>query len=59
MYIAIFIDSMFFSLRRDTVKKKYVIFTMRIQKSGKYEILGFYNNSIKNHIAYKNMLMDF
>lgn len=36
MYIAIFIDSMFFSLRRDTLQKKYVIFAMRIQKSGKY-----------------------
>ena len=57
-YIAIFVDAMFFSLRRDTVQKECVIFAMGIRDSGNYEILGFYMNPVENHIAYRNILMD-
>ena len=57
-YIAIFMDAMFFSLRRDTVQKECVIFAMGIKESGNYEILGFYMNPVENHIAYRNVLMD-
>ncbi len=57
-YIAIFMDAMFFSLRRDTVQKECVIFAMGIQESGNYEILGFYMNPVENHVAYRNVLMD-
>ncbi len=57
-YIAIFMDAMFFSLRRETVQKEYVIFAMGIRESGQYEILGFYMNPVDNHIAYRNALMD-
>jgi putative transposase len=57
-YIAIFMDAMFFSLRRDTVQKECVIFAMGIKETGQYEILGFYMNPIENHIAYRNVLMD-
>ena len=57
-YIAIFMDAMFFSLRRDTVQKECVIFAMGIRETGQYEILGFYMNPIENHIAYRNVLMD-
>ena len=39
-YIAIFMDAMFFSLRRDTVEKECVIFAIGIRESGNYEILG-------------------
>jgi putative transposase len=57
-YIAIFMDAMFFSLRRDTVEKECVIFAMGIRENGNYEILGFYMNPVENHIAYRNVLMD-
>ncbi len=57
-YIAIFMDAMFFSLRRETVQKECVIFAMGIKESGNYEILGFYMNPVENHIAYRNVLMD-
>jgi putative transposase len=57
-YIAIFMDAMFFSLRRDTVQKECVIFAMGIRDNGQYEILGFYMNPVENHIAYRNVLID-
>ena len=57
-YIAIFMDAVFFSLRRDTVQKECVIFAMGIKELGNYEILGFYMNPMENHIAYRNVLMD-
>ena len=57
-YIAIFMDAVFFSLRRETVQKECVIFAMGIRESGNYEILGFYMNPVENHIAYRNVLMD-
>ena len=57
-YIAIFMDAMFFSLRRETVQKECVIFAMGIRETGQYEILGFYMNPVENHIAYRNVLMD-
>ena len=57
-YIAIFMDAMFFSLRRDTVEKECVIFAMGIRENGNYEILGFYMNPVENHVAYRNVLMD-
>ena len=40
-YIAIFLDGLFFFLRRDTVEKEPVIFAMGIKETGEYEILGF------------------
>ena len=57
-YIAIFLDAMFLSLRRETVEKECVIFAMGIRESGYYEIMGFYMNPVENHIAYRNVLMD-
>ena len=57
-YIAIFMDAVFFYLRRETVQEERVIFAMGIRESGNYEILGFYMNPIENHIAYRNVLMD-
>ncbi len=47
-YITIFMDTMFFSLRRDTVQKECVIFA----------ILGFYMNPVENNITYRNVLME-
>ena len=38
-YIAIFMDAIFFSLRRETVEKECVIFAMGIKETGQYEIL--------------------
>ena len=57
-YIAVFMDAMFFSLRRDTVQKECVIFAMGIRDNGQYEIPGFYMNPVENHIAYRNVLID-
>ena len=57
-YIAIFMDAMFFSLRRETVEKECVIFAMGIKETGQYEILGFYMNPVENHVAYRNVLID-
>jgi putative transposase len=57
-YIAVFMDAMFFSMRRDTVQKECVIFAMGIRESGNYEILGFYMNPVENHTAYRNVLID-
>ena len=57
-YIAIFMDAIFLSLRRETVQKECVIFAMGIRETGQYEILGFYMNPVENHIAYRNVLMD-
>ena len=57
-YIAIFLDAMFLSIRRETVEKECVIFAMGIRESGYYEIMGFYMNPVGNHIAYRNVLMD-
>ncbi len=57
-YIAIFMDAVFYSLRRETVQKESVIFAMGIRESGNYEILGFYMNPDENHIACRNVLMD-
>ena len=49
---------MFTYLCRETVQKERVIFAIGIQESGNYKILGFYMNSVENHIAYGNVLMD-
>ena len=57
-YIAIFMDAMLLSLRKDTVQKECVIFATGIRETGQYEILGFYTNPIENHIAYRNVPMD-
>lgn len=57
-YIAVFMDAMFLSLRRETVEKECVIFAMGIKESGHYEILGFYMNPVENHTAYRNVLAD-
>jgi len=46
-YISLFMDAMFFSLRRNTVQKGCVIFAMGIRESGNYEILGFYINPVR------------
>ncbi len=40
-YIAIFLDGLFFFLRRDTVEKEPIIFALGIKETGEYEILGF------------------
>ena len=52
-YNAIFMDAMFFSLRRETVHKECVIFVIGIRETGQYGILGFYVNHVENHIAYQ------
>ena len=41
-YIAIFLDGLFFYLRRGNVDKEPVIFALGIKETGEYEVLGFY-----------------
>ncbi len=48
-YIAIFLDGLFFFLRRDTVQKEPIIFAMGIKETGEYEILGFYLTVKESH----------
>jgi transposase-like protein len=53
-YIAIFLDGLFFFLRRDTVEKEPVIFAMGIKETGEYEILGFYLSSKETQHIFHN-----
>ena len=57
-YIAIFLDGLFFFLRRDTVEKEPVIFAMGIKETGEYEILGFYLSSKETHNTYSTIIQD-
>jgi len=54
-YIAIFLDALFFYLRRDTVEKEPIIFAMGIKESGEYEII-FYISSKESHISYNEAI---
>jgi Transposase and inactivated derivatives len=54
-YIAIFLDALFFYLRRDTVEKEPIIFAMGIKESGEYEII-FYISSKESHISYNEVI---
>jgi transposase-like protein len=56
-YIAVFLDGLFFFLRRDTVEKEPVIFAMRTLK-GEYEILGFYLSAKEIHNTYSTIIQD-
>ncbi len=53
-YIAIFLDALFFFLRKDTVEKEPIFFAMGmdIKESGGYEVLGFYTDVKKSHMSY-------
>ena len=55
-YIAIFMDAMFFSLRRDTVEKECVIFAMGIRESGNYEMM---RSHIVGYISFSTGIMVF
>ena len=57
-YIAIFLDALFFFLRRDTVEKEPILFAMGIRESGEYEILGFYLMSKESHNSYVAVIKD-
>jgi len=54
-YIAIFLDALFFYLRRDTVDKEPIIFAMGIKESGEYEII-FYISSKESHLSYNEVI---
>ncbi len=57
-YIAIFLDALFFFLRRDTVEKEPILFAMGIRESGEYEIMGFYLASKESHLSYTAVIND-
>lgn len=57
-YIAIFLDGLFFFLRRDTVEKEPILFAMGIRETGEYEILGFYLTSKESHNSYVSVIKD-
>ncbi len=57
-YIAIFLDALFFFLRRDTVEKEPILLAMGIRESGEYEILGFYLASKESHLSYTAVIDD-
>ena len=54
-YIAIFLDALFFYLRRDTVDKEPIIFAMGIKESGEYGII-FYISSKESHLSYNEAI---
>ena len=56
-YIAIFLDALFFYLRRDTVEKEPIIFAMGIKESGEYGII-FYISSKESHLSYSEVISD-
>ena len=56
-YIAIFLDALFFYLRRDTVDKEPIIFAMGIKESGEYGII-FYISSKESHLSYSEVISD-
>jgi len=57
-YIAIFLDGLFFFLRRETVEKEPILFAMGIRETGEYEILGFYLASKESHNSYVSVIRD-
>jgi len=57
-YIGIFLDALFFYLRRDTVEKEPIIFAMGIEESGEYEIPGFYISSKESHLSHNEVIND-
>ena len=57
-YIAIFLDELFFYLRRGNVDKEPVIFALGIKETGEYEVLGFYLTVKESHNSYKEVLED-
>ena len=57
-YIAIFLDGLFFYLRRGNVDKEPVIFALGIKETGEYEVLGFYLTVKESHNSYKEVLED-
>jgi len=54
-YIAIFLDALFFYLRRDTVEKEPIIFAMGIKESGEYGII-FHISSKESHLSYNEVI---
>ena len=57
-YIAIFLDALFFFLRRETVEKEPILFAMGIRETGEYEIMGFYLASKESHLSYVAVIKD-
>ncbi len=57
-YIAVFLDGLFFYLRRGNVDKEPVIFALGIKETGEYEVLGFYLTVKESHNSYKDVLED-
>ena len=57
-YIAVFLDGLFFYLRRGNVDKEPVIFALGIKETGEYELLGFYLTVKESHNTYKDLLED-
>ena len=57
-YIAVFLDGLFFYLRRGNVDKEPVIFALGIKETGEYEISEFYLTVKESYNTYKEVLED-
>ncbi len=55
-YIAIYLDGLFFYLRRGNIDKEPAIFALGIKETGEYEISGFYLTVKESHNNYKHIL---
>jgi transposase-like protein len=57
-YVAIFLDALFFYLRRETAEKEPIFFAMGTRETGEYEIMGFYLASKEFHNSYVEVIKD-
>ncbi|MDP7978755.1 IS256 family transposase [Bacillus sp. WLY-B-L8] len=57
-YLAVYLDCLFFSVRRDTVEKEAIYIVLGITLEGKREILGFYVGGRESSSGWKEILED-
>ena len=58
IFHSLFLDGLFFYLRRGNVDKEPVIFALGIKETREYELLGFYLTVKESHNTYKDVLED-
>jgi putative transposase len=55
-YLALYLDALFFSVRRDTVEKEAIYLVLGVTLEGKREILGFYVGGRESSSGWKEIL---
>jgi putative transposase len=57
-YLALYLDALYFKVRRDTVEKEAIYLALGITLEGKREILGFYVGGRESSNGWKEILRD-